>query len=88
MLLNIGYFRALRTNAMAYKVKDIIDMLVKKHGSLRNVAEIYGISHQNLSNWRKGSKVQCSMNTFLEAARADLKLSKSKAWDLCRGKLD
>lgn len=66
---------------MSRCVEDFIDQLVLKYGSLRTVSRIYGVSHQNLSNWRKGGAKQSELFAFLERARKDLKLSKSSAWD-------
>lgn len=62
------------------RVKDLIDALETKYGSLRAAAEALGVSHQNLSNWRKGGKKQKELFEFMERARRDLRMAESKAW--------
>ena len=68
-------FRMVRKSARSFVVKDIIDSLVLKYGSLRKAADAIGVSHQNLSNWRRGGKKQEELFEFLKRAQKDLKLS-------------
>lgn len=69
-------FRGLMRNVTDYGVRDLINALVVKHGTLTEVAERFGVSHQTLSNWRAGkSKEMEKVFKFLKEAQKDLKLS-------------
>lgn len=68
------------------EVKDLIALLQKHHSilgkpaSLRRLSDIYGVSHQNLSNWRKGSKKQEELFEFIELAKKKLALDDARVY--------
>lgn len=64
------------------EVREIIDALEKRYGSLRKAAgdegKRFGVSHQTLSNWRNGKNKELEkVFRFLKAAQKDLKLTDS-----------
>jgi transcriptional regulator with XRE-family HTH domain len=78
-------------SANSLGVKELIEALQDKHrykdkngvwhlASLRDLAEIYGESHQNLSNWKKGMKKQSELLDFIEKARKGLGLDPGQVY--------
>lgn len=67
-------------------VKELIEELRVLHGSttkratLSDLAAIYGISRQNLTNWQNPSPEHEKRNAFIEKARKDLGWDEAKAY--------
>lgn len=72
-------------------VKELIEALEWEHrfknkrgewepASLRDLAEKYGVSHQNLSNWKKGMTKQAELFDFIEKARKGLGLKPEQVY--------
>ena len=64
-------------------MKDIINALIEKHGSLRKAAKFHDMDHQLMSRWQElDSKVpgQAEFLRKLEQFRADLGIPDSKFW--------
>jgi hypothetical protein len=68
-------------DASSVRVKEIIDRLEAKYGSLRKAGKRFGVSHQTLSNWRTGNSKELErVFQFLKDAQKDLKLSDSATY--------
>jgi len=85
--MNLVSFQGVTVKANRWRVRDIIEALQKLHSkdgikpaSLREVSRIYTVSHQNLSNWIKGSKKQAELFQFIEKARKALGIDEKKAY--------
>lgn len=64
-------------------MKAIIEQLEIKYGSMRKAAVALGTSHQVLAKMRSGIMKYPDIE-LLERIRVDLKISKSKMWDLIK----
>ena len=71
-----------KSGAKEAPMKDIIDALVARFGSLRKASRVLKIDHQLLSAWRKHSEKQKQFIERLETARAALEIPKAKYWDV------
>lgn len=73
-------------NANKISVKELIEALRKKHGStlrqasLSDIAKLYGVSRQNLTNWMKSAPERSKMFAFIEKASKDLEWDDAKAF--------
>lgn len=82
----IAGFGVVMVDAKKLSVKDLIEALKKLHGStlkdatLTEVASIYGVSRQNLTNWMKSAPERSKMFAFVEKAAKDLEWDDAKAF--------
>lgn len=73
-------------SAKQMSVKELIEALRKIHGStlrpasLSDIATIYGVSRQNLTNWMKSAPERSKMFEFIEKASKDLEWDDAKAF--------
>lgn len=73
------------TTAKESAVKEIIDQLVLKYGSLRKAGEALGFDHQKLSYWRGHAEKQREFIESFETIRKALKIPKSRMWEKLLG---
>lgn len=64
-------------------MRAIIEQLEQKYGSMRKAAAALGTSHVVLSKMKEKSHYFPDIQ-LLERIRVDLKISKSKMWDLIK----
>ena len=73
-------------NAKKLTVKELIEALKELHRSttkpatLTDLASIYGVSRQNLTNWMESTPERSKMFDFIEKARKDLEWDEAKAY--------
>lgn len=65
-------------------VKELIDMLVVKYGSLRKAAEVLGCDHQLLYQYRKDGRRVTEFLDLFERMKKALKLSQAEALKLTK----
>lgn len=53
-------------------MRELIDQLINKYGSLRKVAAKYGMYHQTIKNWYENEKTIKTVIEFYEKAKKDL----------------
>ena len=69
-------------------MKDLIDRLVLKYGSLREAGQALEIDHQLLSTWRKKAPKQREFLEKFERIRKALDISKERMWGLITKELE
>lgn len=65
-------------------VKEIIDLLVQKYGSLRKAAQVLGVDHQLLYQYRKDGRRVTEFLDLFERMKKALKLSQADALKLTK----
>lgn len=73
-------------NVNPSNMREIIEQLIKKHGGLREAARAHNTYHKKLADIRDKSFKDLELMELLESFRIDLKISKSKFWDMVRNK--
>ena len=79
------------SNRAARKVaamKELIDRLVLKYGSLREAGAALDIDHQLLSTWRKKAPKQREFLEKFERIRKALDIDKSRMWGFITKELE